>query len=198
MLTHTHLYARDVIRMHEVVPVEYHVLVVRVVPKHGLPAARQIDALGITVEIPDTVVRGHGNQRITLLQFIQNFPVPDAFKAYGQRRTKQLHQEMQVCVPAIDRTFIGNTQEARDLVVNRETDNKRGPDMQFVQTLEVVLCRFGSAQRICNFNNAQMAESTTQPLPVLELFVRQAARIALRKTTARRHHGLDRAAILGD
>jgi hypothetical protein len=56
VLTHSRLHASDIIRVHQVVPVEFDVFLFRIVAKHGFPAPRQIDALCLAVKIPNPVI----------------------------------------------------------------------------------------------------------------------------------------------
>ena len=69
VLLHLGLYARHIVRMHELVPVQHDVLAVGPVTEHGPPAARQRNALGFAIEVPYAVIGGGRNQRIALVHF---------------------------------------------------------------------------------------------------------------------------------
>ena len=154
VLTHAALHPRDIVGMHEVVPVELHVVVVGIVPEHGLPATRQVDALAVAVEVPDTIIGRHRDQRIAFLELLENLLVANAFEAHCQRRAEELHKQMQVGIPALYRALIGNSKETRDLLMDRKADDQRRADAQLVEAFEVILRGFRALESIGHFDNA--------------------------------------------
>ena len=133
MFTHLRLHACDVVRMHEAIPIEYDILVIGVITKHGFPASRQVNALGIAVKIPDAIIRGHRDQRVTFLQLIEHFTIANSFHSDSKRRSKQLHQQMQVGVPTFDGTLIGQTKKTCNLSVHAKANNQCRTNMNLVE-----------------------------------------------------------------
>ncbi len=198
VLAHARLHARHVVRVHEVVPVEQHVLVVLVVTEHLLPAPRQVDALGQPVEIPDAVVRGHRNQLVALAQLAEDFLVAKPLEPRGKRCAHELDEQVHVGVPARGAVFVGERQETGDFAVDRKTDDQGGPDMQLGQTPEFVLRRRGRRRRVVDFNDLEVPEPADQPRPVLEALPAQDLGRALRESCLAGEHRFEVTAVLGN
>ena len=92
VVLHFRLHVRHVGRVNESVPIKQYVIVIEVVPEHCLPASRQVDALGIAVEVPDTVIRCGINELVALVHFIQDITILGPFEANGQRCADQFEQ----------------------------------------------------------------------------------------------------------
>ena len=60
------------------------VLVIGIVAKHRLPATRQIDAFGLSVEVPDAVVRRQRDEFLPLAKIRHQFPVAQSLQAGRQ------------------------------------------------------------------------------------------------------------------
>ena len=98
---------------------------------------------------------------------------------------------MQICVPTVDRIFVGQRQKPSYLIVNRESDHEYRPDMQLGQALQFCAGYFRAIQGIGNFNNLEVAKALSQPRPIVERLSRQNFSLTLRETRARRNHRLE-------
>ena len=191
VLPHPRLHARHVVRMNKPIPVQRYLVIIGVVAEHALPAARQIDMLRLAVKIPDAVVSRHRNQGIALGELVQHFLVRDAFQANRGSRPEQLHQQVQVRLPAVNRPFVDDSEKSRNPVAHRESDNESRTDMQLMQALEFVFGGARTAQGIRYLDDAKMPQAPQQPRPVVYLLTGKHARIAARKSAARCKHGLE-------
>ena len=191
MLAHLRLYPGHVVRVNEVVPVEKHFFLVRIVPEHCFPAPGETDALGLTVEVPYAVISRCGDEFVALLQLVEHALVVNPFEPGRERGADQLQQQVQARIPAAYGIFVGKREKTGDLVVHRKTDNKDRSDMQLGQPLKFYRGHLGAIERVGNLDDLQMTKAFAQPRPALDRFTAENLGIALGETPARSQHGLE-------
>ena len=84
MFTHFRLDPGHVVRVYKAIPVRQHVFLIFRVTEHGFPAAGELDAFRLTVEIPDAVIGSQIDQRITLLHLLEQIDDAHALQSGGE------------------------------------------------------------------------------------------------------------------